>query len=97
MKRQKLYFKSKEDTWCSPLEDFINEAKNDGLIEITLIEAIPVDSNSGIWCKYVGEYTEKHDCRKSVCQYYESKSGRGTCAHRGQLYNHGDKVEFTVL
>ena len=90
--KTKLYFKSEDDVRCSPLEDFINEAKCDGLKEITLIEAIP--DNDGIWCLYSGESTERGDCKKSVCSYYESKSGRGICKHRGQLYYHGNKVVF---
>lgn len=41
MKSEKLYFKNEDDNFCCPLEDHINEAKENGLDEIELIEAIP--------------------------------------------------------
>lgn len=97
MKTEKLYFKSVDDTICSSLESHLEDAKDEELKEITLIEAIPDNDNVDyIWCTHHGEVTERSDCKKSICSHYESKSGRGICKHRGHLYSHGEEVTFAV-
>lgn len=97
MEKDKLYFENEDSTFCSPLEGFIAGAKYEGLKEITLVEAImDKETTDVIWCTQHGECVEKSDCKKSVCSYYESKSGRGVCYNRGQLYLHGEKVTFNI-
>lgn len=97
MKAEKLYFKSIDDTFCSSLEGFVNDARLDGFTEVTLIEAIPDNENVDyIWCAHHGEVTERSYCKKSICSYYESKSGRGQCSSRGHLYSHGEEITFNV-
>lgn len=94
----KLYFKSIDDVFCYPLEDHLREAKDDGLTEIELVEADPdFDNPNYVWCSYAGATCERSECRKSVCPYYESKSGRGMCANRGRLFQHGETVKFEVV
>jgi hypothetical protein len=96
-KTEKLYFKSVDDTICSSLIGFLDDAKWDGLEKITLIEAIPDNGNTEtIWCTYYGEVGEKSECKKSICSHYSSKSGRGKCENRGNLYLHGEEVTFDV-
>lgn len=97
MKAQKLYFRDIDDTWCQPIEGLIQDAKHDGLQKITLVEAVPSTDFNSIWCSYNGEVVDRNECKKSICPYYESKSGRGVCENRGKLYTHGDEVEFKVL
>lgn len=93
-----LYFKSLDDTFCEPLDGFMNDARAEGLSEITLVEAIPDNNNQDyVWCTYYGECVEKSDCKKSICPYYESKSGRGVCSNKGHLYQHGEEVTFKVM
>lgn len=95
--KEKLYFDSVDDTFCTPLADKIDDARFEGLKEITLVEAIPdTDNPDYIWCGYQGEVGERQECKKAFCSYYESKSGRGKCKHRGSLYRHGDEVTFQV-
>lgn len=97
MKKEKLYFRDIDSTHCEPLVGLICEAEYDGLEKITLVEAIPDDGTSEfIWCVQHGECVERHDCKKALCSYYESKSGRGVCSNRGQLYFHGNEVVFDV-
>lgn len=99
MKREsnKLYFGSIDDTFCSPLEDRLEDAREEGLTEITLVEAIPDMNNPDfIWCMHYGEVTDRSECRKSQCTDYESKSGRGKCANRGNLYRHGEEATFQI-
>ena len=97
MKEQKLYFRDIDDTLCQSIEGLIQDAKHDGLEKITLLEAVPSTDFNSIWCSYNGEVVDRNECKKSICTYYESKSGRGVCENRGKLYSHGDEVEFKVL
>ena len=93
----KLYFKSIDDTMCFPLENHIDEARENELSEITLIEAIPDKETKGvIWCKFNAECINKSQCKRVHCMDYTTKTGRGKCDHRGQLYLHGDEVNFKV-
>ncbi|MGH2666022.1 hypothetical protein [Flavobacterium sp.] len=97
MEKSKLYFKSIDDTMCQELDFFIHDAKLEELTEITLIEAVPDNNTSDhIWCTADGECVERSRCKKSQCESYESKSGRGVCEHRGHLYHHGEEVKFKV-
>lgn len=96
--KPKLYFKSVDDTFCSPKESFLHDAKLEELNEITLIEAIPDKDNTDfIWCMQQGECVEHHMCKKAECSEYESKSGRGVCSNRGNLYKYGNEVTFKVV
>jgi hypothetical protein len=97
MSKEKLYFKSFDDTFCCSLETHLDDARNEELIKIKLVEAIPdKDTNDIVWCSYYLECVDKDQCRKVFCEHYSSKSGRGICEHRGKLYAHGEEVEFEV-
>jgi hypothetical protein len=95
--KEKLYFLNIDDTNCYPLSDRINDARIEGLEKVTLVEAIPDNDNTDyIWCSHYGEVVDRDQCKKTYCPHYESKSGRGVCKHRGNLYCHGDEVTFDV-
>lgn len=97
MKSGKLYFKSIDDTMCSSLESHIQDAIEEELTEITLVEAIPDNDNTEfIWCTQYGECVERYQCKKSECEKYSSKIGRGKCENRGNLYQHGEEVTFLI-
>ena len=96
MDLEKLYFKN-EDEGCQPLRFFLEEAKHEGLAEITLYEALPDDGLSDfIWCADYG-LTDRSYCRKSECnRYTPNKSGRGVCTLRMKLYLFGEAVLIQV-
>lgn len=97
MSREKLYFRSIDDNTCHSLAYHMDDAKNEELKEITLCEAIPDNDNTDyIWCRKVEAVEEKEYCNKSLCKEYCSKSGRGVCEHRGNLYTFGEEVTFKV-
>lgn len=97
MSKEKLYFKSIDHTTCHSLEWHLEDAKLEDLQEITLVEAIPDNDNPDyVWCTHYENSEEKNQCRKSFCPGYESKSGRGVCEHRGNLYTFGEEVKFDV-
>lgn len=98
MEKEKLYFESIDDNVCFSLSDRLNDARLEGMSQVTLIEAIPDNDNPDyIWCKHHGEVSERQECRKSICAHYASKSGRGKCNHRGHLYQHGEEKTFDVI
>lgn len=95
--KEKLYFRDTDDTTCRPLNWHLDDARDEELTEVTLIEAIPDNDNVDyVWCSHYGEVTDRDQCKKSFCPHYESKSGRGVCKHRGNLYTHGEEVKFKV-
>lgn len=97
MNKEKLYFLDIDDTHCCTLEDRLNDAKLEGLKEITSIEADIDNHMEYVWCSHYGEVSEHSECKKSLCKYYTSKSGRGVCSNRGKLYSHGEEVKFNVI
>jgi len=96
-KNIKYYFEDRDSEISYTLDYFLKRAKEKGLDKITLIEAIPEKDDFYCWCGKMCEVTQRSDCKKSVCEYYESnKSGRGTCIHRRGLCTFGDEVTFNV-
>ncbi|WP_321331912.1 hypothetical protein [uncultured Bacteroides sp.] len=95
-KVEQLYFKDEDSCSVQSLEDFINEAKEEGLSEITLFEADPDTEKEYIWCEAFGETKEKSECRKKCCSGYEKPENGNICADRGTLYWHGRKMLFNV-
>lgn len=97
MAKEKLYFRSIDHTICSSLESHFDDARDEELTKITLVEAIPDDgTNDIVWCTFHQECVEKDQCKKNYCEQYSSKSGRGVCESRGKLFLHGEEVEFDV-
>lgn len=95
-KIEKLYFKNEDDNFCCPLEDHINEAKENGLDEIELIEAIPSKEKGYIWCTYYASVVEQPQCCKAECERWERYKNSNLCYNRGQLFSFGEKVKFKV-
>ena len=93
--KEQRYFRNEDSVFCETLEDLLSDAKLEGLTEITLIEAIPAN-NAYVWCMHEGEVADRDMCKKSECRFYESKSGRGKCKHRGNFYNFGTDVTFDL-
>jgi hypothetical protein len=97
MGQEKLYFRSIDDTTCYSLETHFEDARDEELTKIKLVEAIPDDgTNDVVWCTHYVECVDKDQCKKTFCEHYSSKSGRGVCEHRGNLYLHGEEVTFDV-
>lgn len=93
----KLYFGNEDSNNCYCLEDHINEAKEDGLNEVELIEAVQDDSVKHFcWCTYLGDCIERSECSKKFCDMYKKPEKGNACANRGQFYSFGEKVRFDV-
>lgn len=97
MAKEKMYFRTIDDNTCHSLQKHIDDAKDELLTKVVLIEAIPdKDTKDYVWCTHYENMEEKNQCRKSFCPAYSSKSGKGVCEHRGDLFTHGNEVTFDV-
>lgn len=94
--KDKFYFKSIDSEICYTLQSHIIEAKEEGLEEVTLFEAIETKVEGIVWCGLLDVSLEKSECNKKECDSYNSISGRGVCSYRGKLYEHGEEVTFKI-
>lgn len=93
---EQLYFRYEDSEECYQLKFHLAEAKEEGLTEVELIEAIPdKDNKEYCWCNYDGSATEKRDCNSKNCDCYTKTSGR-FCDYRGRLFTHGESKKFKV-
>ena len=95
MKSQKLYFENKDSNICYPLQTHLERAKEEGLKEIELFEAIPSTEKDYIWCSELDTTSEKHGCNKD-CPYYKVSGKSKICDFRGKLKDFGKQLKFKV-
>ena len=94
----KFYFEAEDSEFCVTESDIIRNAKDNGLSTVEVFEAVPLKTlGEYCWCSLY-DLVERWACRKSECQdYTPNKSGRGTCIHRGKIYEVGKKVTINVI
>lgn len=92
-----FYFRDECDAeMCFHLDYHMDNARDEGLTEITLYEAVPEKVEGFFWCRAVDEVSEDGYCGKS-CEDYEPKNGKsGMCRHKGNLFTRGEKRTFKV-
>lgn len=96
MKKEKLYFENEDSEVCYPLRFHIENAKEEGLKEIELFEAIPDTTNKDfIWCSELETTGEKSECNKT-CPYYSAPEKGRICKKRGKLMEWGEIFKFCV-
>ena len=96
MKKEKLYFENEDSEMCYPLGYHIEKAKEEGLKEIELFEAIPDTTNKDtIWCSELETTGEKSECNKT-CPYYTAPEKGRICKRRGKLMEWGESFKFSV-
>ena len=84
-----MYFRNEDPEMCETLDSILKDCV--GLNEIAVYEAVLEKDSEYVWCNEFG-LTDRWHCKKSECDYYESKSGRGVCNNRGGLYSVGNPV-----
>lgn len=90
------YFRNLDDERCYTLDYHLSDAKDEGLTEMDLYEAVPEKVNGFFWCRAVDESAEEGFCGKD-CEEYEPKNGRsGMCRHKGHFHTAGQKVQFKI-
>lgn len=94
---KKFYFGSEDDTFCFPIKSILADAKAEGLQQVEVFEAVPDSHGDHIWCTHYGEVVERGECKKSQCEKYTSKTGKGVCSNRGKYHTFGDKKTFDVI
>ena len=65
MKTNKLYFENEDANICYPLQYHLERAKEEGLKEIELFEAIPSTEKDYIWCSELETVGNKSECNKN--------------------------------
>lgn len=95
MKTEKLYFENEDANICYPLQYHLERAKEEGLKEIELFEAIPSKEKDYIWCSELETIGEKSQCNKD-CHYYKASVKSKICDFRGKLKDFGELVKFKV-
>ena len=91
-----MYFNG-NDNICYPLEYHLDEAKENGVTSIELVQA-DLDKTKNKYMAWCSEYCHqiyKSECNKIECGYFEQGIGR-FCNFRGKLYTRGVKVIFDV-
>lgn len=93
-----MFFENEDSENCYSENYFQELAQKQGLSSIELIEAVPIKKlGDHVFCTYFDEVVARYDCTWKECRHYTpNKSGRGACIHRGQLYEHGEKVTITI-
>jgi len=97
--KKPLYFASEHELIPIALSAHIDQAKEDGIKELTLFEAIEdKDEKAFIMCGHNMQVNAKSECNKDMCPHYFSKykSGRGNCLYRDKLYKAGKEVKFEI-
>lgn len=97
MKKEKMYFENEDCERCYPLSYHIENAKQEGLKQIELFEAIPNKDlcKEYVWCREFETSMEKYECNKT-CHYYLQPGKGRICQNRGKLMDFGDLVLFDV-
>jgi hypothetical protein len=93
----KYYFRTPDDDLCYKLSYHLSYAKEEGLKEIELYEAIKEDVPGYFFCRDVDAPAEDGDCGKK-CDGYTPKNGKsGMCRHRmNKFYAIGEKKIFNL-
>jgi hypothetical protein len=96
MKRTKYYFRKEDSERCYTIDKHMDDAREEGLTEITLFEAKRQKLHDFIYCHAVDECGEKGECGK-CCGDYQPRNGKsGMCKNQGLLYEPSKEVKFKV-
>lgn len=96
MAKVKYYFRSTESEMCYSLDYHLAEAKDKGLKEIELFEAIPEKVDGMFWCNSVNEMSEDGNCGKQCFEYKPKNGQSGMCQHKRNFWMPGEKKTFKV-
>lgn len=95
--KNKYYFRHQGSEVCYTLDYHLANAKEEGLSDVELCEAIPYRVNDIFWCKKHDVSGEDGFCGKG-CDDYSPKNGKsGMCRFKSStMYTHGEKKKFKV-
>ncbi|MCX6232719.1 MAG: hypothetical protein NTZ33_14370 [Bacteroidetes bacterium] len=97
---KKMYFKNEDSEMAHPIKTLLEEAKEEGLTEITVCEAVISTDKEYFFCRAAGEVCQINmycvPCGKE-CEDYEPCNGKsGRCKHKGKIYDWGEEKTFKV-
>ena len=97
---KKLYFENEDAENCYYEAYFQQKMKEEGLEELTVLEANKSKEKEYFYCKAVGEVGARppqgDPCGKE-CELYEPRNGKsGCCKSYGGIYEHGEEVTLKL-
>lgn len=93
----KYYFLTELSEMCYTLDYHLTDAKEQGLTEIELFEAVPENNDKYFWCRAAEEIFEHEACGKSCIAYQPCNGKSGKCRFKqNTMFEHGKKVKFEV-
>lgn len=97
MKREQLYFRTEDSETCHSLEYHLDDARAEGLTEITLLKAEKPPHDYGyVWCS-LWDAVEHDQCGKRQCDSWKPRrDGKRGCEHKGRICVHGESETFKV-
>jgi len=96
MNKKKLYFENEDAENCYSEEYFQDKMKEEGLEELTVLEANKSKEKEYIYCTAIDSCGESSNCGKE-CEDYEPRNGKnGCCRHRRTIYEYGEEVTLKL-
>jgi hypothetical protein len=93
----KFYFKTENSEMCYTLDYHLAKAKDEGLTEIELFEAVPIKDNNFFWCRAVDQIAEHGSCGKACFAYQPCNGKSGKCQFKqNTMFEAGKKVKFEI-
>jgi len=93
----KFYFQTEHSEMCYSLAYHLDNAKDEGLTEIELFEAVPMKDDKFFWCRAVDQIAEHGSCGKSCEEYDPCNRKSGKCRFKqNTMFEHGKKVKFQI-
>ena len=98
MNKNKFYFKNVYSEVCYEFDYHLNEAIDNNLTEINLVEAIPIKISGICWCSENEATVDLCSCNKTYCESYAPKINKtnGICCYRGRLFEKGKNINFKI-
>lgn len=97
--KKKLYFKNEDESTAHSEEYFQEEMKEEGMTEMTVMEAIPIPHSKSdyVYCTELDWGMNKNECGKSRCELYKPRNGKsGRCEFRGQYCEFGKEITLKI-
>lgn len=84
---------------CYPFTYHYYNAREEGLTEIELFEAIPDKADDFFWCRHYSNIglTQDKLCGKNCAGYAPRNGKTGICSHKTHCYIAGEKIKFAII
>ena len=93
----KFYFQTETSEMCYSLSYHLDKAKEQGMTEIELFEAVPMKDDKFFWCRAAEQIAENGCCGLDCIAYQPCNKKSGKCRFKqNTMFEHGKKVKFEI-